>query len=109
MTRRPPSSPLFPYTALFRSVLENFAREPEVTALAAVLTRMGARIEGAGTSIVAVEGVPELRPADVEGIPDRIEAGTPLPPPPVSGGGRLGRRRAPPEPPALLVQKRQAV
>src|SRR5437879_953358 len=50
-----------------RTVLENCAREPEVTALAAVLTRMGARIDGAGTSTVVVEGVRELRPAHVDG------------------------------------------
>src|SRR3981189_2220765 len=42
-----------------RTVLENCAREPEVTALAAVLTRMGGRIEGAGTSTLVVEGVRE--------------------------------------------------
>jgi UDP-N-acetylglucosamine 1-carboxyvinyltransferase len=59
-----------------RTVLENCAREPEICALALVLARMGARIEGAGTSVITIEGVRELRPIEVEMIPDRIEAGT---------------------------------
>src|SRR5213082_1655343 len=48
-----------------RTVLENCAREPEVCALALVLRRMGARIEGAGSSVITVEGVRELRPVEV--------------------------------------------
>ena len=91
-----------------RTVLENCAREPEVTALAAVLTRMGARIEGAGTSIVAVEGVRELRPADVEVIPDRIEAGTLLAAALISGGNVLVRRARAEDLEALLVKMREA-
>src|SRR5207237_5654909 len=59
-----------------RTVLENCAREPEVCALAKVLVRMGARIEGAGTSVITIDGVRELRPVEVDVIPDRIEAGT---------------------------------
>ncbi len=58
------------------SVLRNAAREPEIVALADVLTQMGANIEGAGTSIITITGVDELRPASVSIIPDRIEAGT---------------------------------
>jgi UDP-N-acetylglucosamine 1-carboxyvinyltransferase len=58
------------------TVIENAAREPEVIDLAAMLTGMGARIEGAGTSHVEVEGVDELRPADHAAIPDRVEAAT---------------------------------
>ncbi|OQY58249.1 MAG: UDP-N-acetylglucosamine 1-carboxyvinyltransferase [Desulfobacteraceae bacterium 4572_88] len=58
------------------SILRNAAREPEIVALADVLTQMGANIEGAGTSIITITGVDELRPASVSIIPDRIEAGT---------------------------------
>ncbi len=58
--------------------LVNAAREPEVVALAEYLNSMGARIEGAGTSRVTVEGVRELSPPETPYpiIPDRIEAGT---------------------------------
>ena len=58
------------------TVLDNAAREPEVVDLAALLTKMGARIEGAGTSRIEIEGVHELYGADHAIIPDRIEAGT---------------------------------
>src|SRR5512136_34933 len=59
-----------------RTVLRNCAREPEVVDLAAALVRMGARIEGAGTDELRIEGVEALRPIDHAVIPDRIEAGT---------------------------------
>ena len=58
------------------TVIENAAREPEVVDLAALLTKMGARIEGAGTSLIRVRGVSELHGATHEIIADRIEAGT---------------------------------
>jgi len=58
------------------TVLDNAAREPEVADLAALLTKMGARIEGAGTSRIEIEGVDELHGAEHAIIPDRIEAGT---------------------------------
>jgi UDP-N-acetylglucosamine 1-carboxyvinyltransferase len=58
------------------TVIENAAREPEVIDLADMLAGMGARIDGAGTSHVEVEGVDELRPADHVAIPDRVEAAT---------------------------------
>jgi len=58
------------------TVLRNAAREPEVIALADVLKRMGAKIEGAGTSVITIEGVSVLEPVSVTIIPDRIEAGT---------------------------------
>jgi len=57
-------------------VIENAAREPEVEELALVLNKMGARIQGAGTSIITIEGVDELHPIEHAIIPDRIEAGT---------------------------------
>jgi len=58
------------------TVLENAAREPEVVDLAACLTRMGARIEGAGTGTIRIEGVRALSGATHPVIPDRIETGT---------------------------------
>jgi len=58
------------------TTLHNAAREPEVVALADVLKRMGAKIKGAGTSIVTIVGVPSLHPVSARIIPDRIEAGT---------------------------------
>src|SRR5688500_10450099 len=58
------------------SRLENVAREPEVIELATVLTKMGARIVGAGTSVIEVEGVDTLEGFDHAVVPDRIEAGT---------------------------------
>src|SRR3954453_3730422 len=59
-----------------RSTLVNCAREPEVEELGRVLNKMGARVEGAGTSIIHVHGVDELAPFDHAIIADRIEAGT---------------------------------
>jgi UDP-N-acetylglucosamine 1-carboxyvinyltransferase len=58
------------------TVLENCAREPEVADLADLLNKMGAKIEGAGTSTIRVEGVNKLKGAKHRIIPDRIEAGT---------------------------------
>ncbi|HZP22980.1 MAG TPA: UDP-N-acetylglucosamine 1-carboxyvinyltransferase [Terriglobales bacterium] len=58
------------------SVLENCAREPEVVDLATLLNKMGAKIEGAGTHTVRVQGVEKLGGARHRIIPDRIEAGT---------------------------------
>src|ERR1700712_1645364 len=58
------------------TILENCAREPEVTDLAALLTAMGAQIEGAGTSTIKVKGVAKLHGARHRINPDRIEAGT---------------------------------
>ncbi|HEY5251587.1 MAG TPA: UDP-N-acetylglucosamine 1-carboxyvinyltransferase [Acidimicrobiales bacterium] len=58
------------------TVLENAAREPEVADLAEMLTAMGARITGAGTSRIEVEGVDELHPTTHRVIPDRVVAAT---------------------------------
>lgn len=58
------------------TVIRNAAREPEVQDLAALLNKMGARIEGAGASTIRVEGVERLHGAEHAIIPDRIEAGT---------------------------------
>ena len=59
-----------------RTVIENAAREPEIEELALVLNKMGAKIQGAGTAIITIEGVDELSPIEHSIIPDRIEAGT---------------------------------
>ncbi len=58
------------------TLMENCAREPEVVDLAALLTAMGAKISGAGTATIRVEGVTSLRGARYRINPDRIEAGT---------------------------------
>ena len=58
------------------TLLENAAREPEVVDLANALISMGAKIKGAGESVIEIEGVDELRPLNYSVIPDRIETGT---------------------------------
>jgi UDP-N-acetylglucosamine 1-carboxyvinyltransferase len=58
------------------TTIENAAREPEIQDLAGFLVSMGARIEGAGTPTISIEGVRELAPTDHSVIGDRIEAGT---------------------------------
>jgi UDP-N-acetylglucosamine 1-carboxyvinyltransferase len=58
------------------TVIVNAAREPEIEDLIAQLNSMGASIEGAGTSLLTVEGVDHLDPAEHRVIPDRLEAGT---------------------------------
>jgi UDP-N-acetylglucosamine 1-carboxyvinyltransferase len=58
------------------TVIENAAREPEVVDLAAMLVKMGAKIEGAGSSLIRVQGVAKLHGVTHEIIADRIEAGT---------------------------------
>jgi UDP-N-acetylglucosamine 1-carboxyvinyltransferase len=68
------------------TVIDNAAREPEIADLAAFLTKMGARIDGAGTHMITIEGVDELTPADHAVIGDRIEGGTYLFAAVVAGG-----------------------
>jgi UDP-N-acetylglucosamine 1-carboxyvinyltransferase len=58
------------------TTLKNAAREPEIVNLAEVLIAMGARIRGAGTDVITIDGVESLHPAEAAVIPDRIEAGT---------------------------------
>ena len=79
-----------------RTVIENAAREPEVVDLAHFLSAMGARISGAGTDTLVIDGVERLHGCDYDVLPDRIEAGTYL----VAGaitGGRVRARNARPE------------
>jgi len=68
------------------TIIENAAREPEIADLAAALRGMGARIEGAGTDTVVIEGVESLGGMDYRVMPDRIEAGTYLVAAALTGG-----------------------
>ena len=68
------------------TVLENAAKEPEICDLAGYLRKMGARIEGDGSSVITIEGVDRLEPATHTVIPDRIEAGTLLIAGAITGG-----------------------
>ncbi len=71
------------------SSIVNAAREPEVEELARVLNKMGARVSGAGTDTIVVEGVDEMHPVDHAIIPDRIEAGTYIIAAAITGGDVL--------------------
>ena len=88
------------------TTLRNAAREPEVVDLAELLTAMGARIEGAGTSTIRIQGVDKLGGANHRIIPDRIEAGTFL----IAGaitGGDVTISECNPEHVGALVSKLQ--
>jgi UDP-N-acetylglucosamine 1-carboxyvinyltransferase len=91
-----------------RTVLENAAREPEVEELAKMLNKMGARISGAGTSVITIEGVDSLRPADHAIMPDRIEAGTLLVASAITGGDVLVKHAVPEHLEAVLQKLREA-
>jgi UDP-N-acetylglucosamine 1-carboxyvinyltransferase len=86
------------------SVIENAAREPEVVDLANFLVAMGARIEGAGTDTIAIEGVDRLGGAEYAVMPDRIETGTYLVAAAITGG-RVRARRTRPELVDAVLQK----
>jgi len=77
------------------TVIEGAAQEPEVVDLATFLNKMGAKIEGAGTRRVIIEGVPELHGAEHWVIPDRIEAGTFLVAGAIAGRGVTVKRVEP--------------
>lgn len=68
------------------TVIENAAREPEVVDLAKCLESMGARIDGAGTDTITIEGVEQLSGTEYDVLPDRIEAGTFLVAAAITGG-----------------------
>ncbi|WP_303901852.1 UDP-N-acetylglucosamine 1-carboxyvinyltransferase [Thiohalomonas denitrificans] len=68
------------------SVIENAAREPEVVDLACCLNSLGARVSGAGTDTIVIEGVERLRGGSYSVLPDRIETGTYLVAAAISGG-----------------------
>jgi UDP-N-acetylglucosamine 1-carboxyvinyltransferase len=71
------------------TVIENAAREPEVQDLALLLNNMGARVTGAGTSVIRIRGVSKMHGARHEIIPDRIQAGTYLIAGAITGGDLL--------------------
>jgi UDP-N-acetylglucosamine 1-carboxyvinyltransferase len=91
-----------------RTTLENAAREPEVEELGRVLNKMGARIRGAGTSLITIEGVDELTPIEHSVIPDRIEAGTLLVAAAITGGNVLVRDCLPEHLDAVIAKLRAA-
>ncbi|MCC6345568.1 MAG: UDP-N-acetylglucosamine 1-carboxyvinyltransferase [Nitrospirales bacterium] len=91
------------------TVIENAAREPEVVDLADCLASMGAKIQGAGESIIEIEGVDELKPIrGHEVIPDRIEAGTFMAIAGATGGDLLLRGCRPDHLGAVMVKLREA-
>jgi UDP-N-acetylglucosamine 1-carboxyvinyltransferase len=91
-----------------KTLIRNAAREPEVSDLASLLTAMGAKIEGAGTSLITVEGVDRLHGADHTIIADRIEAGTFLLAGAITHGDVLVTGCVPDHIAALIVKMRQA-
>ena len=90
------------------TVLENAAREPEVTDLAHCLNKMGAKISGIGTSTLTIEGVDALHPARYATLPDRIETGTHLIAA-AATGGRLITRNTRPELLEAVLEKLEAM
>jgi UDP-N-acetylglucosamine 1-carboxyvinyltransferase len=87
-----------------RTVLHNAAREPEVADLAELLNRMGARVRGAGTPTVTIDGVESLGAAEHTIIPDRIETGTFLVAACITGG-ELEIKDCRPEHSAIVIAK----
>jgi UDP-N-acetylglucosamine 1-carboxyvinyltransferase len=90
------------------TIIENAAREPEVGDLAELLVKMGADIEGAGTSTIRVQGVERLHGATHTIIPDRIEAGTFLCAGAITGGELVVTGCVPEHLRALIVKLQQA-
>jgi UDP-N-acetylglucosamine 1-carboxyvinyltransferase len=90
------------------TVIENAAREPEVEELAQVLVKMGARIEGAGTPLIQIEGVDELHPIEHAIVPDRIEAGTFMVAAALTRGDVLVRGALPEHQDAVIAKLRSA-
>ncbi|HVY66939.1 MAG TPA: UDP-N-acetylglucosamine 1-carboxyvinyltransferase [Gammaproteobacteria bacterium] len=86
------------------TVIENAAREPEIAELAAFLTSMGARIQGAGSDTIHIQGVERLTGTSYEVMPDRIETGTYLVAAAITGG-RVKLTRARPEHLDAVLQK----
>ena len=90
------------------TVLENAAREPEVTDLASFLSGMGAKIEGAGSSTIVVEGVERLGGTSYSVLPDRIETGTYLVAAAMTGGHIRALNTAPETLEAVLIKLKEA-
>jgi len=90
------------------TVIENAAREPEVVDLANCLAAMGARIRGAGTDKIIIEGVEQLHGASYEVLPDRIESGTYLVAGAITGGHVRLRNTRPDHLDAVLAKLEEA-
>jgi UDP-N-acetylglucosamine 1-carboxyvinyltransferase len=90
------------------TLIENAAREPEVVDLADCLNSMGARIRGAGTDLIRIEGVESLSGTNYEVMPDRIETGTYLVAAALTGGRILIRDTRPPLVDAVLHKLRES-
>jgi len=90
------------------TTLENAAKEPEIVDLAEFLVKRGARIRGAGTDEIVIEGVRELHGGDHEVIPDRIEAGTYLVAAAVTQGDVIATHCRPGHLEAVLMKLREA-
>ncbi len=90
------------------TVLENAAREPEITDLANFLNAMGANINGAGSGTVRIEGVGEIGGTTYEVIPDRIETGTYLVAAAMTGGRVRLKKTSPRALEAVLVKLQEA-
>ena len=95
-------------TAKGETLLENAAREPEVVDLADVLIKMGARIDGAGTDTIRINGVKELEPVSHSVMPDRIEAGTFMIAAAITGGDVQIRNMKPEHLDALVFKLQDA-
>lgn len=91
-----------------RTVLENAAKEPEIVDLALYLNAMGAKIKGYGTSVIEIEGVDSLRPAEFSVMPDRIEAGTLLIAGAITGGEVTVTKMIPEHVDSLLYKLKEA-
>lgn len=90
------------------TVLQNAAREPEVVDTAVFLNLMGAKVRGAGTDTITIEGVPELHGGAYAIIPDRLEAGTYLLAGAATGGDVLVEGMIPEHVTALLTKLQEA-
>ena len=90
------------------TLIENAAREPEVSDLAELLNKMGASVDGAGTSRILIRGVERLRGAEHTIIPDRIEAGTFLIAGAITGGDVVVTHCEPAHQAALISKLREA-
>jgi UDP-N-acetylglucosamine 1-carboxyvinyltransferase len=91
-----------------KTVIENAAREPEVVDLAGFLAAMGARITGAGTDTIEIEGCERLGACDYPVLPDRIETGTFLVAGAITGGRVRVRDARPDHLDAVLAKLREA-
>ena len=91
-----------------KTTLRNAAREPEITDLAELLNKMGARIKGAGTEIIEIEGVEALGAAEHTIIPDRIETGTFIVAAAITGGELEITNCNPEHFPAVTAKLREA-